>query len=299
MDPSKRGSGALDEILREVRGLVDEALDRYLPGGAPTPPVLAESMRYSVFAGGKRIRPVLVLLGCRACGGQDADALPAAAAVEMIHTYSLIHDDLPAMDDDELRRGQPTNHVRFGEAVAILAGDALLTHAFEVIATGTPRKERVPRIIEVLARAAGPEGMVGGQVLDLAAEGQKQDTDLLNSIHALKTAALLGASARIGGEAAGADPRVSRALEEYGVRLGLAFQAIDDVLDEEGSAETLGKTAGKDRRSAKVTSASLYGLEGARSRALEYSRKAREHAESIPGGEILAALSDRLLGRKF
>jgi len=289
---------SLDDAIDELRRLADSALDRFLPVADPSPPVLAESMRYSVFAGGKRIRPVLVLLACRASGGRDEDALATAAAVEMIHTYSLIHDDLPAMDDDDLRRGMPTNHVRYGEAIAILAGDALLTQAFELIARETPRKERIPRIIEILARAVGPAGMVGGQVLDLESEGSQQDPHLLERIHGMKTAAFLGAAARIGGEAAGASAEVTSTLEEYGIHLGLAFQAIDDILDEEGSSEKLGKTAGKDRRSEKVTCASLYGIEGARRRAEEHSLAARRLAERVPRGAHLAALADRLLRRE-
>jgi len=288
---------AIESLQAELRSRVEEALDRCLASAPAIPPELREPMAYSLFAGGKRIRPILALLACRACGGSDAEALPAACAVEMIHTYSLVHDDLPAMDDDDLRRGQPTSHVRFGEASAILAGDALLTHAFSLLARETPRQDRVAPMVRVLADAAGPEGMVGGQALDLAAEGREVAPEEVRRIHRLKTAALFAASARLGAEAGGCDEGTGQRLERYGELLGLAFQAIDDVLDEEQSSSVLGKTAGKDRRQEKATATAARGVSGARSDAERWTRQAREIAASLAGGAPLAALADRLLRR--
>lgn len=287
----------LAEILDELKAKVDAQLERYLPTAEDAPEVIREPMAYSLLAGGKRIRPILVLLSCRACGGSDDDALPAACGVEMIHTYSLIHDDLPAMDDDALRRGRPTNHVVFGDGMAILAGDALLTEAFTLIAASTPRRERVAAIVEVLGRAAGPIGMVGGQALDLTSDGMQVSAERLAEIHRLKTAALFAASARIGAEAAGASADTARILEEYGLQLGLAFQAIDDVLDVVSSADVLGKTAGKDEKQDKLTSIVVHGVDGAREQAQRYSKAARHAAEQLPDGALLIDVVDRLMDR--
>ncbi len=287
----------LDATLDQLRARVEEALERSLPAPPAIPQVLRDPMTYSLQAGGKRIRPVLVLLACRACGGEEGDAMPAACAMEMIHTYSLIHDDLPAMDDDDLRRGKPSNHKQFGEASAILAGDALLTHAFSLVAAETPRRDRAATMVAVLADAAGPMGMVAGQALDLDAEGRTITEEELATIHRLKTAALFAASGRLGAEAAGADPELAERLEEYGRQIGLAFQAIDDVLDEEGSAAALGKTPGKDKDVQKATAITTYGLEGARAKALQYSGAALEIARSLEDGAPLVELAERLSTR--
>jgi len=229
---------------------------------------LYEAMRYMVLGGGKKMRPALVLLTCEACGGRPDDALPAACAVEMVHTYSLIHDDLPAMDDDDLRHGRASCHKRFGEAMAVLAGDALLTEAFRVLATQVPDPARATALVAELAAAAGAVGMVGGQVADLQAEqAGAGDERLLEVIHRRKTAALLTAAVVMGAISAGASDHWNRSLRAYGMHLGLAFQIADDVLDATASTAALGKTAGKDAVAGKLTYVSLFGVEAARRRA--------------------------------
>ncbi len=266
--------------LAELAALVDEALDRALPGEAGPTARLAAAMRHSMFAGGKRLRPALVLESCEVAGGQAADAMPAACAVEMVHTYSLIHDDLPAMDDDDLRRGRPSCHKAFDEATAILAGDALLALAFEVAAAVEPAG--VGReVVRTLARASGPAELVGGQMMDMASDLAGEDVPVMlehvEAIHDAKTAALIAASCRMGafvgcgGVDAGAN--VER-LERYGRLLGRAFQIADDVLDVTSSAEELGKTPGKDAASGKATYPAAVGLDEARKRARELSEEA-------------------------
>ena len=238
----------LADIMAERRALVDAALERWLPPPDEPPAAIHEAMRYSVFAGGKRLRPMLALFGCEAAGGKMEDAMPVAVALELIHTYSLVHDDLPAMDDDDFRRGRPTCHKVYGEAIAILAGDALLTHAFQVLtdpaADGVPAVRRLQIIAEISA-AAGSAGMVGGQTMDIQAEGRALDPATLLTLHSKKTGALLRASLRVGGLAGGADDGVLASLTRYGERLGLAFQIVDDILDIEGSSAEMGKTAGQ------------------------------------------------------
>ncbi|MCG0238829.1 MAG: polyprenyl synthetase family protein [Firmicutes bacterium] len=270
---------ALAEVLAEAAARVEAALDRYLGPGAG-PPRLVEAMRYSLLGGGKRLRPFLVLSAASLCGGDPDAALPAACAVEMVHTYSLIHDDLPAMDDDDLRRGRPTNHKVFGEAMAILAGDALLTLAFEVMGemARDPRvgPERTARAVVELARAAGPAGMVGGQVLDLEWEGRLAGAEELEAIHSRKTGALFTGCLRIGGIIAGAGPEELAALTEYARHFGLAYQIQDDILDVVGDPGVMGKAAGSDQRRDKLTYVRLYGLDGARQRAREQARLAAQ-----------------------
>jgi geranylgeranyl diphosphate synthase type II len=232
-----------------------------MDGGSPVR--LVESMRYSIDAGGKRIRPALVLEACAACGGRDADAMPAAVAVECVHTFSLIHDDLPAMDDDDLRRGRPTNHKVFGEAMAILAGDALLTLAFEVLAGVRPAARGLAMVAR-LASATGRSGMIGGQVRDLEGEAKSLNPDEIRLIHEQKTAALIEASCVMGGLAAGAGEDARKSLGAYGCKLGLAFQAVDDLLDVTESRAALGKTPGKDAASGKQSLAAAVGIEEGR-----------------------------------
>jgi geranylgeranyl diphosphate synthase type II len=260
----------LPVYLRRERRRVDAALRRYLPAPGAVTPTVRRAMTYSLFPGGKRLRPILALTACRALGGRPANVLPCAAAIEMIHTYSLIHDDLPALDDDDLRRGRATSHRVFGEAMAILAGDALLTHAFE-IAASWPRGPRFDarrvRSIAVLAHAAGVQGMIGGQVMDLEAEGRHTSLRTLTRLHRGKTGALIRASVEIGGIAAGAGERDLGRLRRYGEGAGLAFQIVDDILDQVGTAERLGKTTGKDLRARKATFPALLGVEGSRRRA--------------------------------
>ncbi|HKI52078.1 MAG TPA: farnesyl diphosphate synthase [Geothermobacteraceae bacterium] len=252
---------------------VDQALDRYLPAADCLPVELHEAMRYSVFAGGKRIRPILMMAACEAVGGSPKKVLPAACAIEMIHTYSLIHDDLPAMDDDDFRRGRPTNHKVYGDATAILAGDALLTEAFVLLANPSSfpdcSTDVVREVIYLLSRAAGSQGMVGGQVVDMQSEGQKIDFPTLEYIHARKTGALLLASIQCGGLLGGADKAQSRQLTLYGEAAGLAFQVADDILDIVGDQEQLGKDVGSDQARSKATYPALLGLDEARQKAFE------------------------------
>ena len=223
---------------------------------------LQESMEYSLMAGGKRIRPVLVLETCRMCGGNVQQALPFAAAVEMVHTYSLIHDDLPAMDDDQLRRGRPTNHVVYGEATAILAGDGLLTAAFGQLTAAELPAQQIVAAVACLAHAAGPEGMVGGQALDMAGEGRALTRSELEQLQSLKTGALIAAAAQLGGIAAGCSEEQLRQIQRYAQALGRAFQVRDDMLDVTSSDEELGKSVGSDRINEKNTFVTALGLSG-------------------------------------
>ncbi len=258
---------------------------------------LAEAMRYSLEAGGKRVRPVLCLLAAEAVGGGLEAALPGALALEFVHTYSLIHDDLPAMDDDDLRRGRPTNHKVYGEGPAILAGDGLLTEAFAVLAT-TGRADAVA----LLAEAAGWRGMVGGQALDLEGEaltasGTAYGLDHLQTIHRLKTGALLRGAVELGGLLGGADPAQRAALRAYGEAIGLAFQIQDDILDATSNEATLGKRAGKDQGRGKITYPSLLGLDGARRALQEATERALCHVPSLPNPSSLQAWARYLAER--
>jgi geranylgeranyl diphosphate synthase, type II len=245
-------------LARHTR-TVDAYLDGALRRSPVTPPKLIEAMHYSLFAGGKRLRPALVLEVAAACGqAESSAALAAAGAMELIHTFSLVHDDLPAMDDDDLRRGKPTNHKVFGEAMAILAGDAMMTLAFQLLATDAG--DRAAALVKELAQASGPAGMIGGQVLDMAGEGQSLSLEQLQQIHRLKTGALLTASCRMGAIAAGAPQDVVDAAAAYGRHVGLAFQIVDDVLDETATPEQMGKATGKDAARGKNTYPKLLGL---------------------------------------
>jgi geranylgeranyl diphosphate synthase type II len=283
----------LDERLPPLRELVESAIETALRLSDDCPPRLLEAMRYSTLAGGKRMRPLLVLLACEACGGSVESALPAAAAVEMVHTYSLIHDDLPAMDDDDLRRGRPTNHVQFGEATAILAGDGLLTLAFEVMSRSVAPAEAAIACCRDLADGAGPQGMVGGQQADLEAETNGiVSLEHLESIHRRKTGRLICASLRMGAHVAMASEVAIEALMAYGERIGLAFQIADDLLDLTSTAEKLGKGTQKDASRNKLTYPSLLGIEESRLRA---DRLIQEAVNAIqlfgPRQRALAALA--------
>ena len=311
---------ALDAWLAARREAVDAALERFLPQTSPAPAVVTEAMRYSVFAGGKRLRPVLVLAAAEAVAekdGEDADAartlaLPAACALEMIHTYSLVHDDLPAMDNDTLRRGRPTSHVVHGEGMAILAGDALLTDAFALLArepgsdpagvTGHfELARRKLEAIRIVAGAAGSEGMVGGQALDLrAAEAGATPLDEtgLREMHARKTGALLRASALAGAAMAGATGDVLDAVGEYGTHIGLAFQIVDDILDVEEASAVLGKTPGKDAAAGKPTYPSLYGLDESRRRARASLEQALRALRAAGLGGQLPAIAEWVVSRR-
>lgn len=293
---------SFDAYLAERAALVEAYMDRCLPPEGTAPATISRAVRYSLFAGGKRLRPVLVLASAEAAGGTPDEALPAAAAVEMIHTYSLIHDDLPAMDDDSLRRGQPTSHVVFGEAVAILAGDALQAYAFQVLAA-PPQPcavslERRLGAVALLAEAAGARGMVGGQVADLESEARPVNAGELEFIHRHKTGALIRAATEMGAVMAGASEAEQERLARFGEEIGLAFQIVDDILDVEGSASTLGKSAGKDERAGKATYPLVHGIEEARRRAHELVSSALERVQCFGApGEPLARIARRIVER--
>ncbi|MBI4246855.1 MAG: polyprenyl synthetase family protein [Candidatus Rokubacteria bacterium] len=288
--------------LAERRALVDAALERVLPAETVPPATVHRAMRYSVLAGGKRLRPILVIAGAETVGGSPPAVLPAACSLELIHTYSLIHDDLPAMDDDDYRRGRLTSHKVFGEAVAILAGDALLTLAFK-LAADTAALARDPRVLRdvvaELADAAGTFGMVGGQVADIESEGKTISPETLEYIHLHKTAALIRASLRVGALLAGGAPAAVDAIGEAGRDLGLAFQIVDDILDVEGSLEELGKTAGSDERKKKATYPALHGVPASRREAQRLVARVKERLVALgPRAAPLAALADYVLERK-
>lgn len=289
----------LPAFLERSTAAVNAALDRFLPRAGTRPATLHRAMRYSLFAGGKRLRPALCLAAAKACGGTWDDALPLACAVECIHTYSLIHDDLPAMDNDDFRRGKPTNHKVFGEGIAILAGDALLTIAFEIAAQarGWPRYPHQRLILE-LAEAAGSRQLVGGQVADLEAEGRRVSVAELRYIHERKTSALLRCAVRLGGMSANCPPTLLQALSGFGYYVGLAFQVIDDILDVTQSSEQLGKTAGKDTAARKATYPAVLGLEPSRRVAARLTRRAFAALRPFRGrARALEALATHLLQR--
>ncbi len=284
-------------LLNEAVRLADAALESVLPPASEAPIRLHEAMRYSVFAGGKRLRPALVLAACRAVGGSDHACAPALAAVEVLHTYTLVHDDLPAMDDDDLRRGRPTCHKAYDEATAILVGDALQTLAFETVA------ELGAEAVKVLARASGSRGVVGGQQDDLDAEGAVIDASpacraRLERIHRGKTAALIRASCALGAIAGGATAAQRAALERFGEDIGLAFQIADDVLDATADAATLGKTPGKDAAQGKLTYVAVHGLAAARAEAQRLEATALAALAPFgSAGEALAALGRFVVDR--
>jgi geranylgeranyl diphosphate synthase, type II len=293
----------LKSYLSRRRQEVDAALERCLPPASHFPARLHGAMRHSLFSGGKRLRPILVLAAAEACGGSAKAVMPAACALEFIHTYSLIHDDLPAMDDDRLRRGQPTCHIAFGEGAAILAGDALLTAAFELLAQ-TPAAngagaKRIVAAVGLLARGAGAAGMVGGQMADLEAEGQEITLPLLQYIHTHKTGMLIQAALLIGAELAGASAAQHRALALYGEAMGLAFQIADDVLDVVGEAARLGKHTGGDQAAGKATYPALFGVEESRRQAQALSARACRAVRPLgPAARPLAALAQFAVERE-
>ena len=280
---------------------VDAAMGAFLPKAKERPATIHAAMRYSVFAGGKRLRPVLCLAAAEACGGEISNALAPACAVELMHTYSLVHDDLPAMDDDDLRRGRPTCHKVYGEGMAVLCGDALLTESFIVLAKTPATKRYGTRdYIAELAETGGSRKLIGGQVMDLEGEGKKLNKRDLVRIHEAKTAALLTTSLRLGGMTANATPAKLAALTHFGYNLGLAFQVIDDILDVTQSTEMLGKTAGKDEAVEKATYPSIIGLEASRKEALKLTKSALDALK--PLGKNAARLEEiaaHLLKREY
>ncbi len=268
----------IKSYLKKKKEIVDQSLEKLVPPAKTFPPSIHEAMRYSLFAGGKRVRPILAIAAAEALGAKTAGLLPIAGALELIHTYSLIHDDLPAMDDDDFRRGQPTCHKKFGEATAILAGDGLLTMAFEALSDPARQKAvpagRLVPIVREIATASGVFGMVGGQVVDMESEGREIDFPTLEYIHTRKTGALIRASVRVGALYARAGKRQFAALTHYGEMVGLAFQIADDILDITGKQEEIGKDVGSDLKKGKKTFPSFYGLAESRRRAVEVADKA-------------------------
>jgi geranylgeranyl diphosphate synthase, type II len=291
----------LEDYLVEQQQLVERALDEWVPGENVEPSSIHKAIRYSLFAGGKRIRPILAMAAARGVSAAPEGVENAAATIEMIHTYSLIHDDLPAMDNDDLRRGRPTCHKVFGDAIAILAGDALCTLAFEVLSRlPSIGPERKIHLIEELSRASGTVGgMIGGQVHDMEGERQTPSARLLETIHRAKTGALLRASVRMGAIYGGADAQQLHALTAFGEHIGLAFQIVDDILDVEQTSEELGKTAGKDEAQQKITFPAVYGL--GRSREMAEEERIRAHDALEPfddGADRLRQLADLVVQRR-
>src|SRR5437764_7785579 len=291
----------LKNYLVTRQKLIDRALDCYLPKANRKPPTLHQAMRYSLFAGGKRMRPILCLAAAEACRGKLNDALPIACALECIHTYSLVHDDLPSMDNDDFRRGRPTCHKVFGEGIAVLAGDALLTIAFEIVSRAKPRpRYDMSTILREVAVAAGSQKLIAGQVADLEAEGKKVSLADLRYIHQNKTAAILTASVCLGAMSANATAKKLAATTQFGQHLGLAFQVIDDILDVTQTSEKLGKSAGKDVAAQKATYPAIISLEKSRAEAKRLTKQSHD-ALTIFGkkGDTLHALANYLLEREY
>jgi geranylgeranyl diphosphate synthase type II len=304
MRPPETEATATASQLSALRGRVEEALQAALPPDHAWPSTIHRAVRYSLFAGGKRIRPLLVLTSAQAVGAGPEAALPLACAVEMIHTYSLIHDDLPAMDDDDLRRGKPTSHKVFGEAMAILAGDALLTRAFHLMAelpegAAPELLRRRLAATAILGEAAGTSGLIGGQVEDLESEGRAISGETLERLHRAKTGALLSACVRGGAVLGGAGADDLARLTRYAAAIGLAFQVVDDVLDATSDAARLGKTAGKDEKDEKATYVRVHGLDEARRIASRLQQEAREALAPLgERGQLLGALADQIVQRE-
>jgi geranylgeranyl diphosphate synthase type II len=291
----------LRSYLTSRQKLIDRALDRYLPKESVKPATIHKAMRYSLFAGGKRLRPILCLAATEACGGKIDNALPLACALECIHTYSLVHDDLPSMDNDDFRRGRATCHKVFGDGIAVLAGDALLTIAFDIVSHAKPTpRYNMSILLREVATAAGSQKLIAGQVADLEAEGKNADRAQLRYIHENKTAAILTTSVRLGAMSANANAKKLAAITKFGRALGLAFQIIDDILDVTQTTEKLGKSAGKDIAAKKATYPAVIGLEKSRAEARRLTRQAH-NSLSIFGAkaEALHALANYLLEREY
>jgi geranylgeranyl diphosphate synthase type II len=292
----------LKAYLRSRQRKIDRALDRYLPRANTKPATLHKAMRYSLFAGGKRLRPILCLAAAEACRANIDDALPVACALECIHTYSLVHDDLPSMDNDDFRRGRPTCHKVFGDGIAVLAGDALLTIAFEIVSRAKPApRYNISALLREISVAAGSQKLIAGQVADLEAEGKDVKRDQLQFIHENKTAAILKSSVRLGAMSANAEPKKLFAITRFGQRLGLAFQIIDDILDVTQTSEILGKSAGKDVAAKKATYPAVIGLEKSRAEARRLTRQAHNALSmfSSSDAEPLHVLANYLLEREY
>lgn len=291
----------MKQPLFNEKNLVEEFLNKNLPPESEKPEVLHKAMRYAVLNGGKKLRTLLTVSACKAVGGTLDNALQAGCSVELVHSYSLIHDDLPCMDDDDLRRGKPTCHKKFGETIALLAGDALLTLAFEWAAQAKiSNPNRTPEIIIELAKAAGHAGMVGGQVVDIETTGISPSAEVLQYIHHHKTADLILAAVVIGGIAGNGDKNQIEKLREFGINLGMAFQYIDDILDCSESSATIGKTAGKDKAAGKITAVSVFGIEKAKEIAEKYKKQSMNTLINTGWGKTeLSEIAEFVTGRSF
>ncbi len=284
--------------LADNKERVERGLEVWLSDSGSGPETLVDGMRYAVLGGGKRVRPLLVLAACRFAGGAEETALPTACAVELIHCYSLVHDDLPCMDDDDLRRGRPTTHKVYGEALAVLIGDALLTLAFEAVAsTQGVDPLRVMEVVTTLARAAGAEGMVAGQVVDMEAEVTGGDLAVLESMHGRKTGQLIRGSLRAGGLLAAASADLLERLDSYGRELGLLYQITDDLLDAQGATQIMGKAAGADQRRGKLTYPGLLGVDGTRELVNQTAASARQALAGVQGSELLLHMLELVCDR--
>lgn len=291
----------IETYLKERKKEIDEYIEKYLPESGEGPPVLRKAMRYSLLAGGKRLRPILVLTTYEIFQNRDTDVImPIAIAQEFIHTFTLIHDDLPAIDNDDLRRGKPTNHKVFGEAMAILAGDALFVESFKLLLKSTLPPERLTTIMKIISREIGLNGVIGGQVMDIEAE--KTDTcspEIVKIIHEKKTASFIRTCVEIGAIAGGSDEETFKKLSRAGTLIGLAFQIVDDILDETSTREELGKTPGKDKTTGKCTWVKVYGLENSKKEALKLTNEAIEILTTINNADVLKGIARFIVERSY
>ncbi len=284
--------------FEEYYKLAEQGLEKFMHFEDCPQKTIYEAMKYSVDAGGKRIRPVLTLAAAELCGGKAEDALPFACAIEMVHTFSLIHDDLPCMDDDDMRRGRPTSHKVYGEGMAVLAGDALIIKAFETAVSANVPADRIVKAVGYLSKLSGCKGMIGGQVVDLESENSEISAETLEFLHVNKTSALIQCALLLGGASAGADEKTMSALFEYGLCLGLAFQVQDDILDVCGDSEMLGKQVGSDAEKGKSTFVTMYGLEKSRQMVADYTCRAKTALSDFEGNEFFCQLADSMANRK-
>ncbi len=290
----------INKLMTDYRQKTDTAIDLFFPQCNKEYSAVIEAARYSLTLGGKRIRPIIMLLFAKLCGGKEAEILPFAVALEMIHTYSLIHDDLPCMDNDDMRRGKPSCHIKFGEDTALLAGDTLLTESFGVALKSTADAENKLRALDVLRERAGADGMIGGQVMDLSFEKASPDAEALKRMYLMKTGALLSAAAEIGCILSGADENTINIARKYAQNTGLAFQIIDDILDVTGDEAVLGKPIGSDSENNKTTFVTLFGLEKAKEIAIELTTEALNLLKKLDGDTSdIALLTDYLLNRNY
>ena len=291
----------IEEVLKNKATLVNKALEKYMKHENNPQSIIYDAMEYSLFAGGIRLRPIILLLVCDLLYGNSDEVMPFSCAMEMIHTYSLIHDDLPAMDNDDLRRGKPTNHKVYGEAMAILAGDSLLNKAFEIVSSHKYKNQnQAMKAIAVLAKSSGTEGMIGGQTVDIQSEGKKISEQELLYLHSLKTGAIIRSSGVIGAIMSGACEEQIKAVDEYCLNLGIAFQIQDDLLDVLGDIEKLGKATGSDSENEKTTFVTLFGIDGSKKAVCEYTKKAIDSlAVFEKKAEPLVALADYLIDRNY